>query len=592
MLRQCFIAIAALVVITLPAEARRIALVIGQNGYNAGLSTLANPGNDARRIAALLGEHGFDVLSCDGKQPGCFDLTRAGMLAALGKLEGGAKGADMALVYFAGHGLATDEGNILTPVDAKVDCATGTIAQGVLVERILKATEPARHKLVILDACRDNPLGAVCPGLKGKKLSFSRIEAGAMQGLLLVTSTQFGQTALDGLAGAHSPFATSLFAALEANPGIYFEQVFNEVARATHAAAQAQAGFLQIPGKVVGGAAPADCLAGKGCVGDPRMAALAVENERLAGDAAGVRNLLAAEEKARGKAYTPEERQAAVDRIGRSLTSLAGSSEPKVKEASRLFGEGRVTEGRAKLDEALDDDEKAALEIERLAVEKRKVLARNARDAAGLARGTDILKALGYYQRATRNDPSDAQTWDDYARAAVDAGKLPEAKTAFEQAALKARDSNNPRLRYWATLGLGDVALAQGSLPSARRLFEAAAAIIEPLAKAAGDGVGVRPLTSGPEKDPSRNRQGSDPILLGAKADPGNAGWQRDLALSFGRVARVEARQGDRVRALGAFRQGRDIIARLKAASPTNATLPRDLAWFEAEIVTLEKPGN
>jgi len=138
----------------------------------------------------------------------------------------------------------------------------------------MAATEPARMKLVILDACRDNPLGYVCPNLAGKKLSFTRIEAGAMQGFLLVTSTQFGQQALDGLPGTHSPFATALFAGLEASPGINFEQVMNEVARATHEAAQKQGGFLQIPGKVVGGEAPADCLAGRGCVGDSRMAAL------------------------------------------------------------------------------------------------------------------------------------------------------------------------------------------------------------------------------------------------------------------------------------------------------------------------------
>ena len=87
---------------------------------------------------------------------------------------------------------------------------------------------------------------------------------------------------------------------------MYFEQVFNEVARATYDAAQKQRGFLQIPGRVVGGEAPADCLAGKGCVGDGRMAALALDNERLASDAAGVRNLLASEEHARGKPYTVE----------------------------------------------------------------------------------------------------------------------------------------------------------------------------------------------------------------------------------------------------------------------------------------------
>ena len=195
----------------------------------------------------------------------------------------------MALVFFGGHGLSTDEGNVLAPIDANVDCATGAVRQGITVERFMRATEPAKHKLLILDACRDNPLGLVCPGLKSKKLSFTRIEAGAMQGFLLVTSTQFGQQALDGPPGSHSPFATALLAALEANASVYFEQVMNEVARTTFEAARRRDGFLQIPGKVVGGVAPADCLAGQGCIGNSRMAALAIENERLSAAAVEAR---------------------------------------------------------------------------------------------------------------------------------------------------------------------------------------------------------------------------------------------------------------------------------------------------------------
>ena len=109
----------------------------------------------------------------------------------------------MALIYYSGHGVATEEGNILPPVDASVNCETGVIAQGVPVESLLQAAEPAKQKFLILDACRDNPIREACPGLQGKKLSFTRIEAGAMQGLLLVTSTQFGQQALDGMAGTH-----------------------------------------------------------------------------------------------------------------------------------------------------------------------------------------------------------------------------------------------------------------------------------------------------------------------------------------------------------------------------------------------------
>ena len=281
------------------------------------------------------------------------------------------------------------------------------------------------------------------------------------------------------------------------------------------------------------------------------MAALAVENERLAADAAGVRSILAEEEKARGKPYTAEERQKRISELERTLRSIATSTDPLRQDARRLIDQGNVRGGQAKLDEALDADEKAIAQAERVAAEKRKAAAQS----AVLARGTDILKAVAYYRRATSLDPSDPETWDAYARAALDAGRTAEAKTAFEQAALKAQDSNNPFSRYWATLGLGDVAAAQGNLPSARRLYETAAAIAEPI----------------------------------AKADPGNAGWQRDLAISHGRVATVLVRQGERARALGVFRQGREIIAKLKAAALSNATLPKDLDWFDAQISALEK---
>jgi hypothetical protein len=72
-----------------------------------------------------------------------------------------------------------------------------------------------------------------------------------------------------------------------------------------------------------------------------------------------------------------------------------------------------------------------------------------------------------------------------------------------------------------------------------------------------------------------------------AAADPGNAGWQRDLALSYGRVGMVKAQQDAREDARGAFRQGRDIVVRLSRESPDNATLHNDLAWFDTEIAKL-----
>ena len=112
------------------------------------------------------------------------------------------------------------------------------------------------------------------------------------------------------------------------------------------------------------------------------MAALATENERLAGDAAGVRNLLAAEEQARGRPYTAEERQKRVGELQATLARIGTSADPLRQEARRLIAQGNVADGQAKLDEALDADEKSIAEVERLAAERRKATARNARDAA------------------------------------------------------------------------------------------------------------------------------------------------------------------------------------------------------------------
>ena len=549
-------ALAALMVVAATAEARRVALVIGQNAYTdsssatARLPPLDNPVRDARRMAELLAKHGFEVIACDGTAPGCFDLNSARFQSALAQLGQRAAGADLALVFFAGHGTATDEGNILTPTNSTIDCTTGAVKHGVPVERIMAATQPARHKLVILDACRNNPLDDVCPNLKGKKLTFRRIEVGALRSFLLVTSTQFGQEALDGPPGHHSPFAAALFAALETSPNVYFDQVLNEVARATYEAAQKNRGFVQIPGRVVGGEAPADCLAGKGCVADARMAALAKENERLAADASGVRAILAQEEQARDKAYTAEERSKRVAELQETLARMATSTDPLRLEARRLIDAGNVKSGQAKLDQALDADEKAIAEAERVATERRKAAAQSARDLAVLARGSDVLQAVAYFQRATRLDPSDAGTWNDYAWAAMDAGHTGEAKAAFEHAVAHAGAAADARQRYWATLGLGDVARAQGSLPDALQHYQAAAAIAEPI----------------------------------AKADPENAGWQRDLSVLHIRIGDVLRNQGSLNGALESYRASLAIDERLAQADPRSAIWQNDLAVSQARI--------
>jgi uncharacterized caspase-like protein len=132
MLLRFLLLFVALVWMATAAEARRVALLIGQNAY-CELVPLDNPVPDPLRMAELLGKHGLEVIACDGKTPGCFDLDRSSLLDALQRLEERATGADLAFVFFAGHGMATGEVNILGPVDAGVDCSTSGVPNVVPV---------------------------------------------------------------------------------------------------------------------------------------------------------------------------------------------------------------------------------------------------------------------------------------------------------------------------------------------------------------------------------------------------------------------------------------------------------------------------
>ena len=190
--------------------------------------------------------------------------------------------------------------------------------------------------------------------------------------------------------------------------------------------------------------------------------------------------------------------------------------------------------------EVLEAQEQEAAAIAARAADKRREAAKAARNIAALARASNVGKAARLLQ--TRGHARSGRRADvgRYARAAMDAGRTEEGKAAFEQAASRTRDGNDPRLHYWATLGLGDVALAQGNLPSARRHYETAAAIAEPIAKA----------------DPGS----------GSGASPGNAGWQRDLSVSHNKIGDVLVEQGNLPAALDAYQ---------RLASPSANASPR-----------------
>ncbi|WP_441260696.1 caspase family protein [Bradyrhizobium sp. 521_C7_N1_3] len=184
---------------------RRVALVIGNGAYK-NVHALPNPPRDAKVIANVLRDVGFQtVISVS-------DLSRDKFFEALQTFATEAENADWAVVYYAGHGFEIGGVNYLVPVDAKLAADRDAETQAVALEQVIAAVGAARKvRLVMLDACRDNPFAPTMQRTLSLKLvdkGFSNIEPGA--GFMVVYAAKHGETALDGDGGADSPFATAL----------------------------------------------------------------------------------------------------------------------------------------------------------------------------------------------------------------------------------------------------------------------------------------------------------------------------------------------------------------------------------------------
>lgn len=132
-----------------------MALVLGNSAYR-NVASLSNPVNDGAVIAAKLKEAGFDVV--DFRR----DLPAAETRRAPCDFADAARDADIAVVYHAGHGMEVDGTNYLIPVDARLERDTDVYDEALSLDRVLVAVEPAKQlRLVILDACRDNPFARV-----------------------------------------------------------------------------------------------------------------------------------------------------------------------------------------------------------------------------------------------------------------------------------------------------------------------------------------------------------------------------------------------------------------------------------------------
>lgn len=211
--------------------AKRVALVIGNSSYT-NVSTLANPANDAEAVGLLLRSAGFDVVQTKS------NLTTVEMRKAISDFSESVRSADIAAVYYAGHGIEVDGTNYLIPVDAKLKRDVDAEDEAISLDRVLKIIEPAvRLRLVILDACRDNPFSQRMVRTISKRAigrGFAPIEP-PLSDTLIAFAAKAGSIAEDG-SGTHSPFTSSLLKNLTA-PGIDLRialgRVRDDVSRAT-----------------------------------------------------------------------------------------------------------------------------------------------------------------------------------------------------------------------------------------------------------------------------------------------------------------------------------------------------------------------
>ena len=213
------------------ALADRVALVIGNSTY-AHVGHLPNAGNDAADLSSALRRLGFQVTTA-------MDTDRASLNEALRVFTRRSVGADVALVFYAGHGLEMDGVNYLVPVDARLERDTDVRYEAVVLDDVLAATTGASLRIVILDACRDNPLARSMQRTLARR-SVSRGSFGELNEDLLGDETLVayaaaaGTTAADG-EGRNSPYTTALLQFLEQplELGVMFRQVRARVLEAT-----------------------------------------------------------------------------------------------------------------------------------------------------------------------------------------------------------------------------------------------------------------------------------------------------------------------------------------------------------------------
>ncbi len=244
----------------------------------------------------------------------------------------------------------------------------------------------------------------------------------------------------------------------------------------------------------------------------------------------------------RSNAKTAPESPLAEVGMSRALAALAqcASTDPRCRKAYEFLKEGKPAEAEPSMlavaeGKSNSDGKDAAAAF---------------RNLAAIAAVSDPGRAREYYEKAARLDPTNVEGVFQNAWFQQDAGNLGEARAAYDRVIKIAAPERDDDYLIWANFGIGDVLVAQGNLPEALKSFRDGLAIADRL----------------------------------SKSDPGNAGWQRDLSVSYAKLADAFKKSGDQRKALDALRQGWTIMVRMTSHSPDNAVWKRDLDWFDEQI--------
>ena len=203
----------------------RVAFVVGNGAYK-NVAQLPNPPIDAKAMAATLRNVGFEVI--EGS-----NLSRDQMTEKLLDFGRKAQGSDVAVFYYAGHGIAVGGSNYLLPVDADIKSEMDVkLGAAINIDLTLDQTMgDAKVKLVFLDACRDNPFAAKIKSnsaTRSVNVQSGLAEMKSGEGTLIAFATGPGQTALDGQEGNNSPFTRALIDNIT-KPGIEIQQAMTSV---------------------------------------------------------------------------------------------------------------------------------------------------------------------------------------------------------------------------------------------------------------------------------------------------------------------------------------------------------------------------